>query len=113
MCSLFIFLSKCSSLFKLKLAKKRLLVKPLPCFLLGKNSLNNTDYLFPHDIAIEANFSLCAELNNAFFESKEGIVLADTNIATGHDDGAALADDYLADAGLLSVVYFHPKVFWL
>ena len=113
MCSLFIFLSKCSSLFKLKLAKKRLLVKPLPCFLLGKNSLNHTDYLFPRYIAIEANFSLCAELNNAFFESKEGIVLADTDIATWQNDSTALADDYLADAGLLTVVYLHPKVFRL
>lgn len=75
--------------------------------------LNHTDNLFPHDIAIEANFSLCAEMNNTFFKSKEGIVLADADIATRYNDRAALTDDDLADASFLAVIDFDAKIFCL
>ena len=71
------------------------------------------DDLLSHDVAVKASLSLCSELNDAILERKEGIVLSNADILAGHDLSAALADDYIAGEGFLTVIHLYSEVFRL
>lgn len=69
------------------------------------------DDLLADNIVIEAGLALGIEGNRTFLESKEGIVLANTDVRTWEDIGTALAHDNLAYGDLLTVVYLDSEVF--
>ena len=73
--------------------------------------LHNAHHLLPHDIVIKRGFALRTERDHAFLEGKEGIVLADADVAAGQEGGTALAEDDLADPDMLAMIDLNPQIF--
>ncbi len=67
--------------------------------------------VFSEDAVVETSLALCGEADNAILESKEGIVLTNTDVLAWEAGCATLTEDDLSGKGLLTVVELDPKVF--
>jgi hypothetical protein len=71
------------------------------------------DNILANDVIVVTGLALGTELDNAFLESKEGIVLSNTDISAREVVCATLSEDDLTNADLLAMVRFDPKVLWI
>jgi len=62
---------------------------------------------------VKALFPFGGEFDHPFFESKQGVIRACSNIVAGKKLRSALSDDNLAGFGFLSCEKLHPKIFGL
>lgn len=58
---------------------------------------NDLDYRAGGGASIEIHFALAPEFDDAYDPRKKRMILANANVATGHDLGAALTDDDFPD----------------
>jgi len=61
-------------------------------------------------VSVVIGLANCAEFYDARIEREERVIFADTDVFAGHDLGAALANDDLANAYFLSVTAFDAEV---
>jgi len=69
--------------------------------------LDDVDDLLPHDVVVVAGLALCAELDFAFLEGEEGIILAHANVLAREDRGASLSDNDLTRGNVLAMIDLH------
>ncbi len=63
--------------------------------------------------AIKISFSFFRKTHNTFFESKEGVVFAETNIGSGKDSRTALAHNDSARESFFSGIKFCAEILWI
>ncbi len=63
--------------------------------------------------SVKVELALVAEGDDAVYEGKDGVVLAEANVLARHDAGAALAHYNVARLGYLSGIELNAEVFCL
>lgn len=73
----------------------------------------DVDYLAADDLPGEVRLTSVFVGYNTILESKESVILSNTDVLTSHDLRTALADDDLTSCGLCAVMDLNTQILWV